>query len=188
MNVGNIFKVSFTKIYQCFELYKESNVLEAVSLITGKSVEEYLKCPANEAIKFMKWLEQEIEKCVQVLNSIPSVPNNDMAAAGISDLDEFGEFNIYYSITKNPVEWEHIGIPSRLDIQFYNELGNTEEEKQESKWAILHTIEECLGCDFMEVLCDQNGVYAPAEFTATQKINFQDTNYDGWLIKGQYNY
>ncbi len=100
MNVGNIFKVSFTKIYQCFELYKESNILEAVSLITGKSVEEYLKCPANEAIKFMKWLEQEIEKCVQVLNSIPSVPNNDMAAAGISDLDEFGEFNIYYSITK----------------------------------------------------------------------------------------
>lgn len=81
-----------------------------------------------------------------------------------------------------------IGIPSRLDIQFYNELGNTEEEKQESKWAILHTIGECLGCDFMEVLCDNNGVYAPAEFTATQKINFQDTNYDGWLIKGQYNY
>lgn len=115
MNVGNIFKVPFTKIYQCFELYKESNVLEAVSLITGKSVEEYLKCPANEAIKFMKWLEQEIEKCVQVLNSIPSVPNNDMAAAGISDLDEFGEFNIYYSITKNPADWEQIGnLPFEL--------------------------------------------------------------------------
>ncbi|WP_312303868.1 hypothetical protein [Chryseobacterium sp.] len=81
-----------------------------------------------------------------------------------------------------------IGIPSRLDVQFYNELGNTEEEKQESKWSMINSIKDCLGCDFMEVLCDQNGIYSPTEFTATQKINYQDSNYDGWLIKGQYNY
>ena len=115
LNVGNIFKVPFTKIYQCFDLYKENNVFEAVALVTGINVEDLLKEPANKTIKFMKWLQQEIEKCIQVMNSIPSVPNNDMAAAGISDLDEFGEFNIYYSITKNPIEWEQIGsLPFEL--------------------------------------------------------------------------
>lgn len=79
-----------------------------------------------------------------------------------------------------------IGIPSRLDIQFYNELGNTEEEKEQSKWIILNNIKECLGCDFLEILCDDSGQYAPSEFNAEQKINYQDSNYDGWFINGRY--
>lgn len=81
-----------------------------------------------------------------------------------------------------------IGIPSRLDIQFYNEFGNTEEEKEQSKWTILNSIKDCIGPDFLEILCDDLGQYSPAEFSAEQKINYQDCNYDGWLIKGQYNY
>lgn len=81
-----------------------------------------------------------------------------------------------------------IGIPSRLDTQFYNELGDTDQEKKESKWTILNSIKECLGCEFLETLCDDNGLYNPAEFSADQKLNYQDSNYDGWLIKGQYIY
>jgi len=79
-----------------------------------------------------------------------------------------------------------IGIPSRLDIQFYNELGNTEEEKEQSKWTILNNIKECLGCDFLGILCDDLGLYNPSEFNAEQKINYQDSNYDGWYINGRY--
>lgn len=81
-----------------------------------------------------------------------------------------------------------IGIPSLLDVQFYNELGNTDAEKEQSKWEILNNIKECLGCEFLEMLCDDSGQYAPASFSAEQKLNYQDNNYDGWLIKGQYNY
>jgi len=108
-DVGDIFKVSFTKIYQCFDLYREGKVLEAVALIVNSTFDEVLNEPANKAMRFMKWLEGEIDKCVQIMNSIPSVPNNEMELAGISDLDQFGEFNIYYSITKNPAEWDMIG-------------------------------------------------------------------------------
>lgn len=81
-----------------------------------------------------------------------------------------------------------IGVPGELDVQFYNELGDTDEEKEQSKWSIINKIKECMGTDFLELLCDNNGLYSPAEFTAEQKINYQDSNYDGWMFKGQYNY
>lgn len=81
-----------------------------------------------------------------------------------------------------------IGIPSRLDIQFYNELGNTELEKEESKWNILNTIKDCLGCEFLDLICDDEEFYSPSEFNAEQKINYQNANYDGWWITGRYIY
>lgn len=114
-NIGNIFKVSFTKIYQCFDLYKESKVIEAVALILDKTIEDVLKLPSNSVMRFMKWLEKEIEKCLLLMNSIPSVKDDDMQAAGVADLNQFGEFNIYYSITKDPRKWDDIGnIPFEI--------------------------------------------------------------------------
>ncbi|WBV60225.1 hypothetical protein PFY12_14450 [Chryseobacterium camelliae] len=107
--IGEIFKVPFTKIYQCFDLYRESKVIEAVCLILGKTFEEVLSLPSNKVIRLMKWLEKEIEKCLLLINSIPSVKDDDMTAAGVADLNQFGEFNIYYGITKDPTKWDEIG-------------------------------------------------------------------------------
>lgn len=112
-NVGDIFKVSFTKIYQCFDLYKEGKVFEAVGLIINKTFEEVLQLPANDAMKFMKWLEQEIVKCSNLLNNIPSVNNPDMVAAGADRMNELGEFAIYRAITNDPREWKSLG-----DLEF----------------------------------------------------------------------
>lgn len=107
--IDNIFKVPFTKIYQCFDLYRESKVIEVVCLILGKTFEEVLELPSNKVMRFMKWLEKEIEKCLLLINSIPSVKDEDMSAAGVADLNQFGEFNIYYGITKDPTKWDEIG-------------------------------------------------------------------------------
>lgn len=107
--VGEIFKVPFTKVYQCFDLYRESKVLEAVALILGKTIEEVLSLPSNNVMKFMKWLEKEIEKCLMLINSIPSVKDDDMLAAGADRLSQIGEFNIYRAITKDPREWDDLG-------------------------------------------------------------------------------
>lgn len=109
LGIGDIYKVPFTKIYQSFDLYKEGKVLEVVSLISGRSIEEILKSPSNQMMKFMKWLAEGVENCAKLLNSIPSVKDDDMMAAGVSSLDQFGEFNIYYSITKDPTRWDELG-------------------------------------------------------------------------------
>lgn len=121
--VGDIFKVPFTKIYQCFDLYKESKVLEAVGMILNKSESEVLSLPANDTIKFMKWLEKEIEKCIQLLNSIPSVKDDDMVAAGSDRMDQIGEFAIYRSITIDPREWKSLG-EVEFELMYIKLLGD----------------------------------------------------------------
>ncbi|MEJ5105510.1 hypothetical protein [Chryseobacterium sp. MYb328] len=123
MCVGNIFKVPFTKIYQCFDFYKDDNILEAVALITGKSIEDFLKESANEAIKFMKWLEQEIDQCSKLLNSIPSVNDPDMAAAGADRMNDIGEFAIYRSITNDPRKWKSLG-EVEFELMYVKLLGD----------------------------------------------------------------
>lgn len=108
MNVGSIYKVPFTRVYQCFDLYREGKVLEALALILDMAVEKVLESPANHMMRFMKWQEAEIQNCLILMNSIPSVKDDDMTAAGVSDLNELGEFNIYRSITKDPRQWDEI--------------------------------------------------------------------------------
>lgn len=122
-NVGDIFKVSFTKIYQCFDLYKEGKVLEAIGLIINKTFEEVLQLPANDAMKFMKWLEQEILKCSELLNNIPSVNDPDMMAAGADRMNEIGEFAIYRSITNDPREWKSLG-EAEFELMYVKMLGD----------------------------------------------------------------
>lgn len=124
MNVGDIFKVPFTKVYQCFDLLRESKVLEAVALVTDKPVEEFLKMSANEGVKFIKWLNQEIEKCINLLNNIPSPPPDpDLQSAGIERVAQLGEFNIYRAITKDPREWDDLGN-TRFELIYIKLLGD----------------------------------------------------------------
>ncbi len=122
-NVGDIMKQPFTKIYQCFDLYREGNVLEAVGLFLSKTIEDVLKLPANQVMKFMKWLEQEISKCSNLLNSIPSVKDMDMEAAGSDRMNQIGEFAIYRSITNDPREWESLG-EARFELMYIKLLGD----------------------------------------------------------------
>lgn len=122
-NIGDIFKVQFTKVYQCFDLYHEGKVLEAVGLIINKTFDEVLKLPANNVMRFMKWLESEIKKCSDLLNSIPSVVDMDMQAAGSDRMNEIGEFAIYRSITNDPREWKGLG-EIEFELMYVKLLGD----------------------------------------------------------------
>lgn len=123
MKVGEIFKVPFTKVYQCFDLLREGKVLEAAALVTDKPVEEFLKVSANEGMKFIKWLQQEIEKCINLMNNIPSVKDPDLELAGADRLNQIGEFNIYRAITKDPREWDDLGNV-RFELMYIKLLGD----------------------------------------------------------------
>lgn len=124
MNVGDIMKVAFTKIYQCFDLFKEAKVLEACALVTEKTVEEFVMVPANDGIRFMKWLQGEVEKCINLLNNIPSPPPDpELQSAGVERLEQLGEFNIYRAITKDPREWEDLGN-TRFELIYIKLLGD----------------------------------------------------------------
>jgi len=115
LNVGSIFKLPCTKIYQSFDLLRDNDILSIVSLITDLTKDEILESDANKMIKFIKWLHRELNKCAQLIASIPRVPDPDLESSGVNELDQFGEFNIYYAITKDPTKWDTIGnLPFEL--------------------------------------------------------------------------
>lgn len=79
------------------------------------------------------------------------------------------------------------GVQSRLDIQFYNEVDDTDTEG--SKWAkYLYPISCCMDENNLD-LCgnhDCSGSDTTIEVVSWNgevKINYLDNNYDGWLYK-----
>lgn len=78
------------------------------------------------------------------------------------------------------------GIPSKLDIQFYNEIDC--EDTCGSKWTkYVHPIICCM--DKLDVticdVCNCEGATTSVEvqkWDAEVKLNFLDNNYDGWFI------
>lgn len=92
--------------------------------------------------------------------------------------------------TKRYRDWNleiFAGIPSRIDIQFHNEVDS--EEKREAKFLkYIHPIFCCLqdldtticdvhGCDCQETTVDVR------QWNMEMTLNFLDENYDGWLIR-----
>lgn len=86
-------------------------------------------------------------------------------------------------------DWEvqlFAGIPSRLDIQFYNEV--RPEDTENSKWVrYIQPIQCCLS-QIEESICDiQNckgdgATIEVSSFNGQMRLNYLDNNYDGWLI------
>lgn len=106
---------------------------------------------------------------------------NNSFTAGYTTSNEF--------TTKRYNDWNiqlFAGIPSRLDIQFYDEL--RPEDKCNSKWAkYLYPIKCCL--ENLDVtICDVHncsGCPTTVEIWNWQmnmKLNYLDGNFDGWLI------
>lgn len=79
-----------------------------------------------------------------------------------------------------------IGIPSRLDIQFYDEVDP--ERSGDSKWIkYIYPIQCCID-DLDVTICDThnckggNNTVEIWNWSANMKLNFMDGNFDGWLI------
>lgn len=106
---------------------------------------------------------------------------NNSIVAGYDKTDQFA--------SKLYNDWNlqiFAGIPSKLDIQFYDEL--RPEDKCNSKWSkYLFPIKCCL--ENLDVsICDVhncNGCKTSVDIWSWQmnmKLNFLDGNFDGWLI------
>lgn len=84
------------------------------------------------------------------------------------------------------------GIPSELDIQFYNEISNDPDKVKESKWEkYLYPVFCCLAdidqkiCDIYNCDCEETTLEMRS-WDFEQKLNFLDANYDGWLIRARF--
>lgn len=88
-------------------------------------------------------------------------------------------------------DWDLVifmGIPSRLDIQFFDEVDI--EKENESKWAKnLHPLKCCIDgmqlnlCKIYDSCkpCNENHLEVIA-WSVDMKIDYLDKNFDGWMI------
>jgi len=75
-----------------------------------------------------------------------------------------------------------VGVPSTLDISFYNEI--SEEFKDSSKYKrYIEPIINCIGCG-IDIECNQSG-YEVMDWSWELVLNYQDYNIDGIRIKGK---
>lgn len=67
-----------------------------------------MKADINSFIRFLKHVKTEIEKIGKLQEQLKSEPKAELVAAGIDELNRFGVASIYYSISKNPDDWDRI--------------------------------------------------------------------------------
>lgn len=129
------------------------------------------------------------------LNLIQNDPNSDCCAVlGIlrTQVSTVYEGNVNFR-EKRYRDWNlelFAGVPSRLDIQFYNEL--RPEDSKNSKWEkYLHPIFCCLS-DVDDRICEVHSCQGNettidvVRWDLEQKINYLDNNYDGWFVRATF--
>lgn len=97
---------------------KDMDLIDAVYGVIGKycamTAEEMLNEPAGDFMSFLKFVDMELKKAVaymQMLKPEPDIDGQremDLQAAGVEELDKFGEYNIYRAIDPNPAKWDEI--------------------------------------------------------------------------------
>jgi hypothetical protein len=75
-----------------------------------------------------------------------------------------------------------VGVPSSLDLSFYNEI--SDDFKDTSKYKqYIQPIIDCIGCG-IDIECNEQG-YEVMEWSWSLVLNYQDYNLDGIRIKGR---
>lgn len=94
--------------YTPFEMVKEFLKMQEYRVSDVK----LLKLPANEFMRFLKHLTNEVNRVIAMLAELRSEPKAKLINAGIDKLNPFGVANIYYSLDRNPSKWkEFAAIP-----------------------------------------------------------------------------
>ena len=75
-----------------------------------------------------------------------------------------------------------VGIPSSLDLSFYNEISDDYKETSKYKQYIQPII-DCIGCG-IDVECNEQG-YEVTEWGWELVLNYHDYNIDGIKIRGK---
>lgn len=103
-------------VMDLLEKINQLTPFEIVELAVKDKVDEntLLKTEANEFMGFLKFLLNESEQILQLMGELKKEPKTDLVRAGIDKLNVFGNYNIYYSISKNPLDWDEIS-----EVPFY---------------------------------------------------------------------
>lgn len=104
------FPYRFTKI-DLPELMQEGNIEEIINIICKEKEIEIKEITQRETISFVLWLKDEIEAIHQLESRyLQSQPDPDMIAAGVNDLNEFGELNVIDSLAGGDIlKWDEVG-------------------------------------------------------------------------------
>lgn len=74
------------------------------------------------------------------------------------------------------------GFSSHLSESFYNEKG--EDCKENSRYVkYLRPLENCLNDYFPETICVDGFLYKRTSYTLDQRLNYLDTNLDGYSLR-----
>ena len=112
-NYKNLTTFAFQDVQDILEYHKENELMEILKLVTNKSEDEILNEKAGIFIKFVKWINEQIEIIYKVydrLNYVEELDKDDIIYqnSGSEKLDKYKEMLIYYSIDKNPIVWEQL--------------------------------------------------------------------------------
>ncbi len=70
--------------------------------------DDILQSRDKDFVALIKHIKNESERVGKMFESLQSEPDNDLAEAGIGQLDRFGVLTIYYGISKDPRDWDGI--------------------------------------------------------------------------------
>lgn len=99
------------------------------------SIKDIEKGSAKEFVSILAHIKKEFEKIEILMKQLKSDPDDIMERAGIEKMNMFGSLSIYYSISKDPRDWDEISeLPfgkmySRLMMD--KVMGDIEKRKNE---------------------------------------------------------
>lgn len=104
----DIVEWKFCDVFELSGMDSYTAMLFILNRYLGFTEIEVLKGSAPEMVSIMKHVAIEFQKITGLMEMLKTEPSTDMINAGIENLDKFGLLNIYYSINKNPLEWDSI--------------------------------------------------------------------------------
>lgn len=136
-------KMEHKKVFDFLELYSDNKIIEAISFLVNKSEHEIIEMDANLVLKFIKWLNSQVE-IINILMGSLEVSNktqDDLILENIvgDKLSKFSVYNVYKGVSKNIIDWEFIGkLPFEL-IFTYQLMNKTEVEINNDYQSYLNT-------------------------------------------------
>ncbi len=105
-------KHPYQNVMTIINLVKDNELIKAFEMLTGKNERIILNSNCQDFLCLSKWLNQQIEQIIGLLNSLSDDPDEEavmLQASGVDKLEKYGEVLTYYNITTDPTKWEAIG-------------------------------------------------------------------------------
>lgn len=109
----NITELPYEDVMSFIEAFNDYTPFEVVSEFLKMqdyevSDAKLLKMKAGKFLGFTRHLRDEVEKVANLLIGLKTEPDAKLINAGIEELDKYKTANVYYSICKDPNEWDRL--------------------------------------------------------------------------------